>query len=68
MQRTGFDSFIEILSDLGGCNYFLLGNTVDDTRLKRARRDLLEVEEYASKVKEGDLKAVSRVRLLLTLQ
>ena len=60
MQRTGFDSFIEMFSDSGGCNYLLLGNTVDDTRLKRARRNLLEVEEYASRVKEGDLMAVSR--------
>ncbi len=60
MQRTGFDSFIEMLSDSEGYNYLLLGNKVDDTRLKRARRNLLEVEEYASRVKEGDLTAVSR--------
>ena len=60
MQRTGCDSFIEMLSDVGGCNNLLVGNKVDDTRLKRARRDLLEVEEYASRVKEGDLTAVSR--------
>ncbi len=60
MQRTGFDSFIEMLIDSGGYNNLLLGNKVDDTRLKRVRRDLLEVEEYASKVKEGDLTAVSR--------
>ena len=61
MQRTGFDSFIEILSNSGGCNYLLLGNKVDDTRLKRVPWDLLEVEEYTSRVKEGDLTAVSRV-------
>jgi hypothetical protein len=60
MQRTGFDSFIEMLSDSGVYNYLLVGNKVYGTRLKWARRDLLEVEEYASRVKEGDPKAVSR--------
>ncbi len=38
-------------------NYLLERNKVDDTRFKRARRYLLEVKEYASMVKEGDLTA-----------